>query len=383
MNTVRVEPQQMPKRALNGRAGIGCRSGFQPDGTDWKSVLHSCPTKHGVIALATFLGCAALLLLPDLTLAEKGKIAVEKVEYEGWKNNLRISNGTVELIVTLDVGPRVISYRLADGKNVFKNYSDQLGKSGEKDWQIRGGHRLWVGPEDLTRTYALDNGPVQYKEIDGAVRLTPAADADYGVQKEIDLRLEPSGSGVTLVHRITNVGQEPTDLAPWALSVMAPGGVEVIPLPPKKPHPGPTKNATSPKDYAPNQFMTIWPFFDFKDARWSFGSQFITLRQDAKKGPTKLGLGHQLGWVGYLNGGTLFIKRFGYQEGKHYPDHGCNFETFTNEDMLEIESLGPLIKLAPRSSVEHTEHWNLAGNVAAFEDEAGIEKSIRGKISEK
>ncbi len=292
-------------------------------------------------------GFLVVLLHTNAALAEKGKIAVEKVEYEGWKNNLRISNGAAEMIVTLDVGPRVISYRLADGKNVFKNYPEMLGKAGEKDWQIRGGHRLWVGPEDLTRTYAPDNGPVQYKELDGMVRLTPAADAEYGIQKEMDLRMDPSGTGVTVVHRITNIGREPTDLAPWALTVMAPGGVEIIPLPPKKPHPGPVKNATSPKDYAPNQFLTLWPFFDFKDSRWNFGSQYITLRQDPKKGPTKIGLAHQLGWVGYLNNGTLFVKRFGYEEGKHYPDHGCNFETFSNEDMLEVESMGPMIKLAP------------------------------------
>ena len=38
---------------------------------------------------------------------------------------------------------------------------------------------------------------------------------------------------MTLTHRLTNVGQKPTDLAPWALTVMAPGGVEIIPLPPK------------------------------------------------------------------------------------------------------------------------------------------------------
>src|SRR4051794_27521975 len=88
------------------------------------------------------------------------RVMMDRVEYHGWKNNLRLRNGDAELIVTLDVGPRVISYRLEGGKNVFKNYDDQLGKSGEADWQIRGGHRLWAAPEDPTRTYVPDNGPV-------------------------------------------------------------------------------------------------------------------------------------------------------------------------------------------------------------------------------
>jgi len=315
--------------------------------------------------------------------AEKGKVTMDRVEYQGWKNNLRLSNGDAELIITLDVGPRIISYRLANGKNVFKNYAEQMGKTGEKDWQIRGGHRLWVGPEDLTRTYAPDNGPVRYREEGSAVRLIPAADQPYGIQKEMLVRLEPSGSRVTIQHQITNVGQAATELAPWALTVMAPGGVEIIPLPPKRPHPGPPQNARSPKDYAANQLMAIWPFFDFKDPRWNFGSKYITLRQDVKRGPTKIGLAHQTGWVGYVNDGTLFVKRFGYEEGKPYPDHGVNFETFTNEDMLEIESLGPLIRLAPGATVEHKETWELFKAVEAVKSEEDIDKNVKAKVANK
>ena len=318
--------------------------------------------------------------------ADEGKPTVEKIEYKGWKNNLRLSNGTAELIVTLDVGPRVISYSLRDGKNVFKEYAEQLGKTGEPDWQNRGGHRLWVGPEDLTRTYAPDNGPVQYKELGSGspgVRLTPAPDSEYGVQKEMDLELAASGTGVTVIHRITNIGDKATELAPWALTVMAPGGVEIIPLPPKHPHPGPPKNARSPKDYAPDLFLAIWPFTDFADPRWNFGSRYITLRHDATRGPTKLGVAHRMGWVGYLNGGTLFVKHIPFQEDRHYPDHGSNLETFSNQDMQEVESLGPIVHLAPGQKVEHVERWELIPDVQDFKSEAEIDQHVLSKIGKK
>jgi hypothetical protein len=48
-----------------------------------------------------------------------GESPVEVIEYRGWKNNLRLANGDAELIVTLDVGARIISYRLANGFNVM------------------------------------------------------------------------------------------------------------------------------------------------------------------------------------------------------------------------------------------------------------------------
>src|SRR5581483_8622355 len=105
----------------------------------------------GLLAMFAAAGAAAA--------AGGGPVRVELVEYGGWKNNLKIGNGTVELIVTLDVGPRVISYKPAAGANVFHEAANELGKSGEPKWVARGGHRLWTAPEDLTRTYAPDNGP--------------------------------------------------------------------------------------------------------------------------------------------------------------------------------------------------------------------------------
>lgn len=342
------------------------------------------------IHLSTITGMIATIIagvaMPLMAAAdEKGKVTVEKVEYKGWKNNLRLSNGDAELILTLDVGPRVISYKLANGKNVFVELVDQLGKSGESEWVARGGHRLWVGPEDLTRTYAPDNSPIKYEELPGgAIRLIQNPD-EYGIQKEMDVQLAPRGSKVTVTHRIKNVAEKETELAPWVLTMMAPGGVEIIPLPPKRPHPGPPRNAKSPKDYWPNQIMVIWPFTDFKDPRWSFGSKYITLRHDANSGPTKIGLAHQLGWIGYLNGGTLFIKRIPYEDGKTYPDNGCNFETFSNQDMQEIESLGPMVKLAPGKSVEHIERWELISLdlLEGIKSENEIESRVLPKINVK
>jgi hypothetical protein len=335
---------------------------------------------------------AGLLLPPALARAADAKkgVTVEEVEYKGWKHNLKISNGDAELIVTLDVGPRVISYRLADGKNIFKEFDDQLGKSGEKDWQIRGGTRLWVGPEDVTRTYYPDNGPVKYTEVhpkgaheETVIDFTPASETEYGIQKQLFVTLEPKGSVVHLHYTITNIADKPTDLAPWLPSVMAPGGVEVIPLPPHHPHPGAVKPETKPSDYGPSYNMIVWPYFDFTDNRWSLGSKYITLRQDAKKGPTKLGFGHRLGWTGYLNGGTLFVKRFGYNDGANYPDNGCNYETFSNEQFLEMESLGPVETLKPNGTAALSETWELVKDVEDFKDEASIDKNILPKVSAK
>ena len=157
---------------------------------------------------------------------------------------------------------------------------------------------------------------------------------------------------------------------------MAPGGVEIIPQPPHRNHPLHPKNAKSPADFAPSQELILWPYFDFTDSRWTMGSRYIFLRQDPKKGPTKIGLAHRMGWVAYLNQGNLFVKRIGYMEGAAYPDMGTNYQTFTNEDMLEMETVGVLTRLNPGQSAELSESWEMFGGVADVKTEADVDKHI-------
>jgi len=297
------------------------------------------------------------------------------IEYRGWKNNLLLTNGEVEVVVTLDVGPRVICYRVPGGFNVLKNYDEMMGGTLEHEWQIRGGHRFWLAPEDLTRTYFADNRPVAWQQTGPhAAVFTPPPEAEYGVQKTMSVALD--GHRVNITMTVTNIGAAATELAPWGPTVMAPGGVEIIPLPPKRNHPGHVSNARTPADYAPNQSIILWPFFDFADSRWNFGCKYIMLRQDPNQSPTKIGLAHREGWVGYVNQGTLFVKRFDYREGAVYPDGGTRYQTFSNEDMLEMETCGELVTLAPGASATLTESWELYTNVPAVASEADVDRIV-------
>ncbi len=78
-----------------------------------------------------------------------------RVSYKGWENCLKFGNGKVELVVTTDVGPRILLFGFAEGQNLFKNYEEQMGRtppaageSGGDQWRLYGGHRLWHAPED-------------------------------------------------------------------------------------------------------------------------------------------------------------------------------------------------------------------------------------------
>ena len=270
---------------------------------------------------------------------------IQKAEYCGWPNCCRLSNGIVDLIVTTDVGPRVIRFGFTGEENEFKEYDDETGKQGGDEWRIYGGHRLWHAPETKPRTYYPDNSPVALEQHGDTVRLIQHIEATTGIQKEIDIRLAPADAHVEVTHRLRNTNAWAVELAPWALSVMAPGGTAIIPLPPRRSH---------HESLLPTNTIALWAYTDKTDPRWHWGRKYVLLRHDPDLDtPQKAGVMVADGWAAYARAGHVFMKRFSYVEGSRYPDLGCSVEAFTNADMLELETLGPLVDLSPGSSVEH------------------------------
>ena len=58
---------------------------------------------------------------------------MEKTEYKGWPNCYRVTNGEIELIVTGDIGPRIIRFGFVGGQNLFKEFADQIGKTAKRN----------------------------------------------------------------------------------------------------------------------------------------------------------------------------------------------------------------------------------------------------------
>ena len=292
----------------------------------------------------------------------------EIVQYTGWDRCLRISNGMIDLLVTLDVGPRIIRLGFEGQGNEFCEFQDELGSTGGSEWHSYGGHRLWHAPEVMPRTYYPDTAPEQFEEHPSFVRLINAVEAGNNIQKEIDVQVFEGKPQVRVTHRIRNTGVWPVELAPWAISVMATEGVAIIPLPPRLPHPG---------NFVPTNVISLWPVTDISDKRYVWGKKFVLFKQSPHNvGAQKVGFSVPAGWGAYARKGHLFLKQVPYQAGALYPDLGANFEVYNQENMAELETLGPLTTLQPGGSVEHIELWTLLDQVPQPENEADVDSAV-------
>lgn len=278
-------------------------------------------------------------------------------DYKNYGQCLFVDNGTIELVVTLETGPRIIRYGFVGDVNEFCDDLPYDMKVGSKRWRIMGGHRLWHSPEEFPRSYYPDNDPVRWEKTKQGVIVQSSDGPWVNVDKKMEIILAVDGR-VTIEHTITNKNAWEIEMAAWAISVMASGGTAIIP------------QSRNEKDFVPGdgakgaQFLTLWAYTKMNDPRVYWGDRYITVKCDEQFTESfKIGISNENGWAAYLRDKHLFIKKFKHIKFEKYPDNGVSFEVYCDKLMLEMESLSPLKLLKPGEAIKHVEEWRLHRNV--------------------
>lgn len=309
-------------------------------------------------------------------------VSIDEIQYHSFGRCVQVSNGKIELVATLDIGPRIIRFAKVGGENMLlEDAADDVNQNENAElfqekfgnlgvWHIYGGHRLWTSPEALPRSYYPENGSIQYEKIENGIKLLPGEQTWTQNKMEIEVVMSPDGTTVDLYHRIYNTGAWPQEFAPWCLTVLSPGGKEIVPMP---------QRATG---LLHNRKLALWDYTKMNDKRVYWGDRYITLCQDKNgDGNFKFGIDSQHGWAAYFNHGDMLVKHFDLIENGTYPDEGMNFETFTSPYIIEMESLGEYKKVMPGDCNSHHEALQLIPDVACpSNDEDEIDAIVKKHI---
>ncbi len=306
-------------------------------------------------------------------------VTVKEIEsFLDYGKCVSISNGVVEALVTIDLGPRIISFGYVGGQNFMcderlrlgcnedKEYTDFFGEG--RKWENLGGHRIWLSPESYPETYLPDDRPVAYEKTDCGAVFTPLADTEVGVAKALEIKMDADDTNMQVTMRVQNITDSEKEFAIWALSVCTEGGTLIVPT------------NTNDTGLLPNRIVSVWPYTDMSNDRIYWGNKYVTLRQDStEEKPIKLGFDLNGGTAYYVLGDEILCKKYdtNHPDGV-YPDGGCSFETYTNNCMLEFETLGELKKVAPNEVSEHSEMWSLCKKPfdADLKNDASIDKLL-------
>lgn len=263
---------------------------------------------------------------------------------------LRNEHLTLELLQ--NAGPRIVRLLPAGSEaNLFAELPSLQFPSPHGPYTLYGGHRLWHAPELPSRTYVPDDAGANLRRTEQGARVHLPADAHSCIAKSIEVNLMDDHPGVDVRHTLRNEGAWPVELAAWAITQLAPGGVAILP------------QQTAPLDddgVLPNRQLTLWPYTSWTDPRLELAGDFIFVYSFADRPDRfKIGIMNRRPWAAYLGQGTLFCKRTGPQPQQPHPDMGCNTEIYTDDHCLELETLSPLRRLEPGQELHHEERWTL------------------------
>jgi hypothetical protein len=278
-----------------------------------------------------------------------------------------LTNGTVELLVTQSIGPRILSLRFAGSENLFAELPDFVTDCpGTGTFHFYGGHRLWHAPEEPARTYLPDDEPVDIFPLDNGLEITQQTEPKTGLQKSIEIQLTADSAQVTLTHRIANHGLWDVTCSPWAITQFKTGGTAIFPQ---------IKTDTG---ILPNRSLTLWPYTDMTNPNVHWGSNYI-LVQAKMTSPFKIGFPNPRGWQAYWLNGTLFVKRAEYKANAEYYDWGGSTESYCNNKFIELETLAPITTIPPGGTATHVETWDLYKDIECPQSE-GDAQALAGKL---
>lgn len=281
---------------------------------------------------------------------------------------IEVSNGTLSLRFTKDVGPRVISLQLPGSPNMFAEFAEEtMDRPGRGEFRFYGGHRLWRAPEDPALTYLPDNDPVDIQMMENGVRVAQKAEAETGIEKQLTLRFESDPHKVVVDHTFTNRGSGSVRCALWATTMFKPGGVAILPQ---------SVMGERQSDLLPNRSIVLWPYSDVGSPCLSLGNERILVRAEMREGRLKIGYPNSRGWLAYWRDRTLFVKRADYVKGAEYCDLGSSSECYCGTKFIELETIGPIGVISPGESAHHRETWEVYPEVLWNEDIAPLARSI-------
>jgi hypothetical protein len=289
-----------------------------------------------------------------------------------------MSNGHAAVSVVPAAGGRVLEFSL-DGQQALWVNPALRGKlfpvpkrpTTWNDWRNYGGYKLWPAPESLWPKRVgdgpdpfLDGGAASVEVLSQrGLRLTGAPSLDMGLLFVRELELDPRTGVLTVRQRMRNLGTRPVEWSIW--------DVTQIPALVKK---GPPAGAA----FAPRRvFDPAWVFFPANpnsthrngilplgagQDQWKNEGGLIITEYQGVSG--KIGADSPSGWMVGVAGDLAYIKRFPKRRaGASYPDKGSTVEVYTSDKTLsyiEMEVLGPLVRLESGEETSYPETWALA-----------------------
>lgn len=282
---------------------------------------------------------------------------VKEINTENLGHCALLTYENIEVIVTLDYGPRIVSMRKNSGPNLI--YS-------EKDYQYQRnhGHKMRITIEKSTNAVYCDEYPVRYSPMSDGVSFIQTLNEPIQLELSMDVVFNNDIGDFMVVHSVYNKSKEDVKLSIYTETPFCNEGFVFIP------------QSNIKENERPSRVLSLWDNCRWDDKRLFIGEQYVTIHSnipeiekdgefrliggDFGNDRVKIGVNNTAGFCGYIENGYSLIKRYVHNRNALYPFTSCSAFATVNENHLSIQNTSPFYMIGPGESARHIESWIFA-----------------------
>jgi len=288
-----------------------------------------------------------------LSLFMKSKPSLKRIKFGGLAA-VELKTSGFRLVVITTKGPRIAFWGRPDGENLLMW---EPGKYFRKEWELMGGHRVWVsrpGADEAQETYAPDNEPCEVQLSERG--FTVKAPVDPVLLTQRGYTVTATGADrLEIEHFITNASNMLWSGAIWAITCTKPTATATYTVP---------LGDGSGWDYA--TIVAIRKWGDNQGRKTFYDPQFELTDDSLRLIPggveSKRMIKADAGIIGMYSPEykLAFVKQTDYLPDGQYP-LGTNLALYVGKDnfMAEMETMGPFVTLKPGATTKQIERWVL------------------------
>lgn len=271
-------------------------------------------------------------------------ISIKEINNINYGRCINISNGLLDVVVTIDYGPRIIKYCPKNAKNLFyydneREYSFPQNITNTNElFYLYGGHRMWVSTETGEKSTYPDNIPIVYSPISEGVKLSiPRYDAQ-GIDLSMDIILTQETTDIMVVHSVKNISNTPKEISINADTALCKKGF--------------VYSMQSNRE----QSIRLYKSSKWKDKRLFIGNDYVTV--DANNGDEFIiGIKNAYGRCGYIDDDVEFDKQYIHNPDMEYNDKDISTKIKIFNNYISLNTISPLYIVESGETIRFVESW--------------------------
>ena len=284
-------------------------------------------------------------------------ISIKEINTEELGHCVIVSNERLQIVVTIDYGPRIVSVTKYGLPNLIYNERDT-------EFNRCRGHKIRLTVERPSKNVYFDNSAVIYSPLEDGVKFVQTVLEPMQLDLSMDIMLGDDSENLMIVHSVINKSKEAVKLSIYTETPFLHDGFIFIP-----------QSNVSETD-RPDRIITLWNGTKWTDERLFIGDKYISVRGNEDFPKLKIGTNNTAGQCVYINGSNSFVKHYIHNRTALYPFSHCSTYITAHKNFLSMQTASPFYIIDPMEIARHIENWSFPkiSEPCGFNDENSIEK---------